>query len=110
MQDIHPIFEPEAWRLTDQEAGLAKSARQLGAEKFAARAADWDRDATFPIENYKDMHQAGLLAICIPKANGGQGGGLTGSRSTGDKHETVKFLCNLVILFNLFEPAIYVNF
>ncbi|MDH3740576.1 MAG: acyl-CoA dehydrogenase family protein [Hyphomicrobiales bacterium] len=70
-----PIFDPVAWRLTDHEAELAGRARMLGVEKFADRAETWDREATFPTTNYKDMHDAGLLAICIPKALGGEGGG-----------------------------------
>ena len=73
--DIHPIFVPDAWRLTDQEAELADRARRLGAEKFAGRAEKWDRDAVFPTENYRDMHEAGLLGICIPREHGGEGGG-----------------------------------
>jgi alkylation response protein AidB-like acyl-CoA dehydrogenase len=32
-----------------------------------------DRDATFPIENFHDMHQEGLLAICVPREAGGAG-------------------------------------
>lgn len=70
-----PIFDPTAWRLTDHEAELAARARKLGAEKFADRAETWDREATFPTANYKDMHDAGLLAICIPQEHGGEGGG-----------------------------------
>jgi len=29
--------------------------------------------ATFPIENFRDMHGEGLLGICIPKQHGGLG-------------------------------------
>ena len=71
-----PIFEPEAWRLTAHEAELAERARRLGQEKFADRAEKWDREAIFPTDNYRDMHEAGLLGICIPKDNGGEGAGL----------------------------------
>lgn len=71
-----PIFDPEAWRLTAQEAELAERARRLGQEKFAGRADKWDREAIFPTDNYRDMHDAGLLGICIPKENGGEGAGL----------------------------------
>ena len=38
---------------------------------LAPRAAQHDREATFPIENFRDMHPEGLLAICVPKADGG---------------------------------------
>ena len=40
---------------------------------FAGRAAAYDREATFPTENYRDLHQAGLLGISIPKKHGGLG-------------------------------------
>ena len=75
MTDIQPIFEPEAWRLTELEAELAERARKLGQGKFADRASEFDREATFPTQNYKDMHEAGLLGICIPREHGGAGGG-----------------------------------
>ncbi len=38
---------------------------------LAPRAAQHDRNATFPIENFRDMHPEGLLGICVPKADGG---------------------------------------
>ena len=40
---------------------------------FAGRAAAYDREARFPIENYQDLHRAGLLGIAIPKKHGGLG-------------------------------------
>jgi alkylation response protein AidB-like acyl-CoA dehydrogenase len=46
---------------------------QLGTEKFAPRAAQYDRDATFPFENYADMREAGLLKLCVPVRHGGLG-------------------------------------
>lgn len=71
-----PIFDPEAWNLTDQQAELGALARKLGQEKFAARAAHYDREATFPTENYKDMADAGMLGICVPTEYGGSGADL----------------------------------
>jgi alkylation response protein AidB-like acyl-CoA dehydrogenase len=49
-------------------------ARLLAAE-FAARAAQHDRDASFPFENFKDLSEAGLLALTVPTALGGHGAG-----------------------------------
>ncbi|OYW10310.1 MAG: acyl-CoA dehydrogenase [Rhodospirillales bacterium 12-71-4] len=40
---------------------------------LAPRAARWDREASFPIDNYRDMHAEGLLGICIPAEEGGLG-------------------------------------
>lgn len=68
-----PIFAPDAFRLTDFQAELIGKARRFGKKALAPRAAKHDRDATFPIENFRDMHGEGLLSICIPKEDGGTG-------------------------------------
>lgn len=68
-----PIFDPAQWRLTDKQADLCTRARTLGQQKFAPRAAGYDRAATFPTENYHDLADAGLLGICIPEEAGGIG-------------------------------------
>src|SRR5258705_12107753 len=47
-------------------------ARVLASE-FAARAAQHDRDASFPFENFKELSEAGLLALTVPAALGGKG-------------------------------------
>ena len=61
-----PIFDPSAFRLSEREAELTTLARRLGQNKFAARAATFDREARFPTENYVDLREAGLLGICVP--------------------------------------------
>jgi alkylation response protein AidB-like acyl-CoA dehydrogenase len=71
-----PIFDPKTWGLTDQQAELSALARKLGQEKLHVRAPQIDVDATFPTENFKDFHAAGLLGIAIPKEYGGQGADL----------------------------------
>jgi alkylation response protein AidB-like acyl-CoA dehydrogenase len=68
-----PIFDPRAFRLDEEEAALIDRARRFGARMLAPRAARHDADATFPIENFRDMHGEGLLGICVPKAEGGLG-------------------------------------
>ncbi|MEM7346045.1 MAG: acyl-CoA dehydrogenase family protein [Chloroflexota bacterium] len=68
-----PMFDPVAFNLTDQQIELTALARKLGQEIFADRAAGYDREATFPLENYRDMYEAGLQGICIPKSYGGHG-------------------------------------
>ena len=67
------MFDPIAFRLTDKQAELTALARKLGQEIFTGRAAKYDRAASFPTENYQDLHQAGLLGICIPREYGGLG-------------------------------------
>ena len=44
---------------------------------FAARAYVVDRDASFPLENYADLRDAGFLGLCIPEEHGGLGGDLS---------------------------------
>jgi alkylation response protein AidB-like acyl-CoA dehydrogenase len=60
--------------LTALQRELIGLAAALGREKFAPRAARWDREASFPFDNYADLRAAGLLGICVPKAQGGLGG------------------------------------
>ena len=71
-----PIFDPDGWRLTEFEAELCSETRTLAQTKFAARAAEIDRQARFPTENYQDLRAAGLLGICIPREYGGRGANL----------------------------------
>src|SRR5438270_9364485 len=68
-----PMFDPKAFRLDDEQIGIIASARELGQTVFAVRAAEYDRDAKFPTENYRDLHRTGLLGIAIPKKHGGLG-------------------------------------
>jgi alkylation response protein AidB-like acyl-CoA dehydrogenase len=48
---------------------------KLLAAEFAARAAQHDRDASFPFQNFNDLSEAGLLALTVPVALGGHGAG-----------------------------------
>ncbi|WP_426954938.1 acyl-CoA dehydrogenase family protein [Muricoccus radiodurans] len=73
-----PIFDPASWRLKPEEAELTARARDFSARVLAPRAARWDREASFPEENYRDMAREGWLAICIPREEGGMGAGFRG--------------------------------
>jgi len=46
---------------------------RLGRERFAGRASANDLAATFPFENYADLRDNGLLALCVPEEHGGMG-------------------------------------
>ncbi|MFT5194133.1 MAG: alkylation response protein AidB-like acyl-CoA dehydrogenase [Cellvibrionaceae bacterium] len=76
MTSDSPLFDPIAFRLTDKQIDLTETARILGQEKLALRAARYDREASFPVENYQDMYKAGLMGICIPEKHGGHGADL----------------------------------
>src|SRR5271165_5702334 len=73
--DVHdaPIFAPDAFRLSPLQAEVIDKARAFGRRVLAPRAAKYDREASFPIENFRDMHREGLLAVCIPREEGGLG-------------------------------------
>lgn len=71
--DTAPIFDPRAFGLSEARASLLDRVRRLAAGRFAPRAAQVDRDAAFPTENFRDLAQAGLLGICIPVEQGGLG-------------------------------------
>lgn len=55
--------------------GFTELLAGLGAE-FARRAGHYDRTGQFPHENFIRLHEHGLLALTIPAAKGGLGGGL----------------------------------
>ena len=55
-----------------QREWLAK-AHALGRDHFAARAAQWDREASFPFANYEDLREQGFLKLCVPTEFGGAG-------------------------------------
>lgn len=46
---------------------------ELAREKFAPRASYYDQTATFPSENFDDLHKAGLLGPTVPVEYGGLG-------------------------------------
>ena len=68
-----PMFAPDAFRLSLSQAELIAKAREFGRRVLAPRAQKYDREASFPIENFRDMHREGWLGICIPKEEGGLG-------------------------------------
>ena len=46
------------------------------ADRFAERASEHDRDASFPFENYEEMREAGYLGLTVPEELGGRGASL----------------------------------
>jgi alkylation response protein AidB-like acyl-CoA dehydrogenase len=48
-------------------------AARLTRERIAPRAAEVDRDAKNPVESWRDLWKAGLLAGTVPRAHGGLG-------------------------------------
>jgi alkylation response protein AidB-like acyl-CoA dehydrogenase len=60
-------------RPSPRQRELMDRAYKLATERFAPRAATHDREASFPLEDYADLHIAGLLALCVPEPYGGLG-------------------------------------
>jgi len=56
----------------DLREQLVAMVRELG-PAMAQRAVVYDRDATFPFENFADFRDAGLLGVCVPTRYGGLG-------------------------------------
>ncbi|CAM9577017.1 unnamed protein product [Phaeothamnion confervicola] len=61
--------------LTDKQRELIALVDELG-PGMAARAERYDREASFPFENYADLRKAGLLGLCVPEKFGGRGADL----------------------------------
>lgn len=63
--------------LTPERAAVVERMRALGPQ-IAARSAGYDAEASFPVENWEDFKDAGLLGIAIPKSDGGLGADFVG--------------------------------
>ena len=57
--------------LSRSQRELIGRAAELGRTRLAPRAARHDLEASFPFENFADLRQAGLLALCVPERHGG---------------------------------------
>ena len=70
---MEPI-PPAALRfLNDRQVDLVETADRLATERFAGRAAAHDEAAEFPMDNYVDLQDAGLLTLRVPVQYGGHG-------------------------------------
>jgi alkylation response protein AidB-like acyl-CoA dehydrogenase len=59
----------------DAAPSTVDKARLLAAD-FATRAGAHDRDASFPFENFRQLFDAGLLSLTVPREEGGLGAGM----------------------------------
>lgn len=71
MSDIADYYDLS--RIRPEVVKVLRRVNELGREKFADRAAAIDIDASFPVENYKDLAAEGLLTLTIPEEFGGRG-------------------------------------
>jgi alkylation response protein AidB-like acyl-CoA dehydrogenase len=63
---MHPGLKPE-------HASIVTRVAELSRDTFNRRAEEYDRASRFPLENYADLHAAGLLGLTVPKEYGGLG-------------------------------------
>ena len=61
--------------LDDRQREIVELAGELAAD-FGQRAAEHDRDGSFPFENYERMREAGYLGLTVPQELGGMGASL----------------------------------
>lgn len=68
--DNNTFFDGAA--LTDEQRALIAKVDEYGV-RWADRAYQHDREASFPRANYDDLHEMGFLGLCVPKRLGGLG-------------------------------------
>jgi alkylation response protein AidB-like acyl-CoA dehydrogenase len=61
--------------LTPEQREVSGLACRLATERFAPRAEKHDREASIPHDDFHDLREAGLLALCVPRSYGGMGAG-----------------------------------
>ena len=71
---------------------------QLG-PAFAERASRYDREASFPHENYAELREAGFLGLCIPARYGGLGASFADYMHTAA--ELARFCPMTALTFNM---------
>ena len=59
--------------LSDEQREIRDLARRFADERIAPRAADWDRDHTFPADVFAELGELGLMGVCVPAEQGGAG-------------------------------------
>jgi alkylation response protein AidB-like acyl-CoA dehydrogenase len=57
----------------EADGELVGRAAELARERFAARADRYDREASFPAEDFADLFRAGLHGAAVPRSHGGHG-------------------------------------
>lgn len=94
--------------MTDKTEKLLDLCSEL-ADKFATRARKYDSEASFPVENYTDMREAGLMGMMVPESYGGFGADFydytkaAGRLAQGDGSTAVTFNMHNIITGTLAE-------
>jgi alkylation response protein AidB-like acyl-CoA dehydrogenase len=59
--------------LSHEQREIIGKVAALARENFASRASGYDAGSNFSIENYRDLREAGLLGLTVPREYGGLG-------------------------------------
>lgn len=96
------------FQISEEHKQLQLRSQRLAAD-FAARAAEHDREATHPLENYAALRQEGFYSLNVPIHLGGAGVGLLGHSlaveqlAQGCPSTALSFNMHLSIIGALFE-------
>ncbi|HEV7897643.1 MAG TPA: acyl-CoA dehydrogenase family protein [Planosporangium sp.] len=74
------------------------AARRL-VPRFAARAAGYDREGAFPVDDFADLRRAGLFGLMVPARLGGQGAGFADYAAVA--HELARGNGATALVFNM---------
>jgi alkylation response protein AidB-like acyl-CoA dehydrogenase len=85
---------------------ILESASALAAQ-FAPRAAEHDRDATFPFENFDALRDADMLRLTIPRDLGGYGIGLSTTAKVVEEIARGDASTALVLAMHLIYHAVF---
>jgi alkylation response protein AidB-like acyl-CoA dehydrogenase len=73
--DLRRAAGPAPGPATGDDRTVLGTVAKLAVEKFAPRAAEYDRRAVFPAEDFDDLFACGLLGVTVPREYGGLGYG-----------------------------------
>lgn len=65
--------------LTEDQQSIRDMARKFAREEIAPKAAEYDKDGTYPRDLIVKAHQLGIMTMHLPENVGGQGMGLLDS-------------------------------
>ena len=89
--------------LTTDQKRIKETCAEL-AVKFAKRAEQHDREASSPIDDYRDLRDAGLFGLTIPKELGGLGSGFVGYTLAAE--ELAQGCASTALAFNMHCAAL----
>ena len=104
MSDISDYYDLS--RIRPEVQAVLRRVNELGREKFTARAVGIDIDASFPVENYKDLADEGFLGLCIPVEFGGMGFSMFEYAMVGA--EIAKYCGATALTFNMHLSLIHI--